>query len=571
MVYTFSSKNRGSKFLEIELLVDNVKENKVFLRLPSWRPGRYELADFAKNIQHFEVQSMDGNNLDFLKKSKDQWEVLTKGISKFKVIYNYYSNELNAGSTWVDEAQMYVNPVNCCLYVVGREEESIKVFLNQGENDRVATGMKRHDKYYVAENYDVLADSPFILSDALKHNSYRVSGVKFNIWFQGECKPNWHKIKKDFKAFTKVQFSVMGSFPFEEYHFIYQILPHKAYHGVEHLNSTVISYGPGYCIMEGKDYEELLGVSSHELFHAWNIKSIRPDDMFPYDFSKENYSKMGYLSEGVTTYYGDLFLRRSNTFTTNQFLNQINKTLDRHFFNYGAKNLSVADSSFDTWLDGYVRGVPNRKASIYTEGSILALATDLLVRDASDCKNSLDSVMYMLFKNYAQKGKGVKELDYKQELEKASGCSLDELWNKYYYGTGDYFVLLKSVLPKFGFDLIKTENTKILAGKYGLYTEPSSNKVMLIAPNSPSFKGGINVGDEITAINDILLDGNNANNWASYFKGKLNLTVNKDGLLKSIQIKSNNDSYFDIVRMIKLKKPNKKVLKRRNNWLGKGL
>lgn len=571
MVYKFSSKNRGSKFLEIELLVDNVKESKVFLRLPSWRPGRYELADFAKNIQHFEVQSMDGNTLDFVKKSKDQWEVVTKGISKFKVIYNYYSNELNAGSTWVDEAQMYVNPVNCCLYVVGREEESIKVFLSQGENDRVATGMEKHDKYYVAANYDVLADSPFILSDALKHNSYRVSGVKFNIWFQGECKPNWRKIKKDFKAFTKVQLAAMGSFPFEEYHFIYQILPQKAYHGVEHLNSTVISYGPGYCIMEGKDYEELLGVSSHELFHAWNIKSIRPDDMFPYDFSKENYSKMGYLSEGVTTYYGDLFLKRSNLFTVNQFLNQINKTLDRHFFNYGAKNLSVADSSFDTWLDGYVRGIPNRKASIYTEGSILALATDLLIRDVSGCKKSLDSVMHILFKNYAQKGKGVKELDYKQELENASSCSLDELWNKYYYGTGDYFVLLKSVLPKFGFDLIKTENTKILAAKYGLYIDSSSNKVMLIAPNSPGFKGGINVGDEITAINDILLEGNNANNWASYFKGKLNLTVNKDGLLKSIEIKSNNYSYFDIVRIIKLKKPSKKVLKRRNNWLGIGL
>ena len=571
MVYTFSSKNRGSKFLEIELLVDNVKENKVFLRLPSWRPGRYELANFAKNIQHFEVQSMDGNTLDSFKKSKDQWEVVTKGISKFKVIYNYYSNELNAGSTWIDEAQMYVNPVNCCLYVVGREGESIKVFLNQGENDRVAIGMKKQDNYYLAENYDALADSPFILSDTLKHNSYRVSGVKFNIWFQGECKPNWRKIKKDFKAFTKVQLAIMGSFPFEEYHFIYQILPQKAYHGVEHLNSTVISYGPGYCIMEGKDYEELLGVSSHELFHAWNIKSIRPNDMFPYDFSKENYSKMGYLSEGVTTYYGDLFLKRSNTFTTNQFLNQINKTLDRHFFNYGAKNLSVADSSFDTWLDGYVRGVPNRKASIYTEGSILALATDLLIRDASDCKKSLDSVMYMLFKNYAQKGKGVKESDYKQELENASGCSLDELWGKYYYGTGDYFVLLKSLLPKFGFDLTKTENTKILAGKYGLYTEPSSNKIMLIAPNSPGLKEGLNVGDEIIAINDILLEGNNANNWASYFKGKLNLTVKKDGLLKSIEIKSNNDSYFDIVRMIKLKKPSKKALKRRNNWLGKGL
>jgi predicted metalloprotease with PDZ domain len=571
MVYTFSSKNRGSKFLEIELLVDNVKENKILLQLPSWRPGRYELANFAKNIQKFDIQSMEGDALEFEKKSKDQWEVVTKGVSKFKVIYNYYANELNAGSTWVDQHQIYVNPVNCCLYVVGRESESVKIILNEKKNERVATGMKKFDNHYVVDNYDMFADSPFVVSDNLKQNSYNVEGVKFNIWFQGECKPDWVKLKKDFKAFTKVQLSVMGDFPFDEYHFIYQILPQKSYHGVEHLTSTIISYGPGYCIMQGQDYEELLGVSSHELFHAWNIKSIRPDDMFPYDFSKENYTKMGYLAEGVTTYYGDLFLKRSGVFSTDQFLKQINKTLDRHFFNYGAKNLSVADSSFDTWLDGYVRGIPNRKSSIYTEGSILAMATDLLIREASNGKKSLDTVLNKLFQNYSRKGRGVNELDYKEELEKAADCKFDELWNNYYYGTGDYFDLLKSVLPKFGFDLTRIENPKSLAGIYGIYTEPSSNKIILIAPDSPGHKGGLNVSDEIISINEILLDKNNANDWANYFKGKLRLVIKKDGLLESIDLKPNKSSYFDIVRLVELESPKKKVLKRKKSWLETGL
>ncbi len=567
MVYTFSSKNRGSKFLEIELLVDNVKENNVLLQLPSWRPGRYELANFAKNIQHFDVQSMDGKTLEFVKKSKDQWEVTTKGVSEFKVIYNYYSNELNAGSTWVDDHQIYVNPVNCCLYVVGRESETIKVFLNEKKNERVATGMKKVEDHYVVDHFDMLADSPFILSDNIKQNSYTVNGVRFNIWFQGECNPDWGKLKKDFKAFTKVQLAVMGDFPFDEYHFIYQILPQKAYHGVEHLTSTVISYGPGYCIMEGQDYEELLGVSSHELFHAWNIKSIRPQDMFPYDFSKENYSKMGYLAEGVTTYYGDLFLKRSAVFTTSQFLKQINKILDRHFFNYGAQNLSVAESSFDTWLDGYVRGIPNRKASIYTEGSILAMATDLLIRDASNGEKSLDSVLNRLFQNYAQKGKGVKELDYKKELEKASGCSFDELWNNYYYGTGDYFGLLKNVLPKFGFDLTKTKTPKTLAAKFGLYTEPNSNKVLLIAPDSSGYKNGFNIGDEIVSINDVLLEKNNSNEWANYFEGSLKISVRKDGLIRTVVLKPSKSTFFDVVRIVELQKVKSKVLKRKNNWL----
>jgi len=567
MVYTFSAKNRGSKFLEIELLVDNNKENSVLIQLPAWRPGRYELADFAKNIQKFDVRTMNNKSLEFKKVTKDRWEVNTKGVSKFKVVYNYYANELNAGSTYVDENQIYVNPVNCCVYLVGREKDPVKVFLNEKKAEKVATGMQKIGDHYVVENFDALADSPFIVSDNLKHDSYMVNDTKFHIWFQGECKPDWTKLKKDFKAFTKVQLAMMDSFPFNEYHFIYQILPQKAYHGVEHLTSTVISYGPGYCIMNGSDYEELLGVSSHELFHAWNIKSIRPNEMFPYNFEKENYSRMGYLAEGVTTYYGDLFLKRSGVFSTEQFKKQINKSLDRHFFNYGARNLSVADSSLDTWLDGYVRGIPNRKASIYTEGALLALATDLMIRESSDGKRSLDFVLNNLFHAYAKKGKGVEEKDYKKELEKAAGKSLDDLWNNYYYGTASYFDLLKAILPKFGFDLIKTRNPKTLASDYGLYTESLTNKVLLIAPNSPGFKSGFNINDEIISINDILLENGNGNEWAGYFQGDLNLVIKKDGLLRSVVLKSTKSNYFDVVRLIELEKLKPKVLKRKTKWL----
>ncbi len=567
MVYTFSSKNRASKFLEIELVVENNKKNTVILQLAAWRPGRYELGNFSKNIQKFRVKKMNNQPLEFQKLTKDSWQVETKGVNKFKVVYNYYANVLNAGSTYVDDTQIYVNPVNCCVYVVGRENDQIKVFLNQNKTERVATGMQKTGTYFVVDNFDALADSPFILSDNLQHSHYMVGNVKFNIWFQGECKPNWKKLKKDFKLFTQAQLSMMGNFPFNEYHFIFQILPRKSYHGVEHLNSTVISYGPGYCIMYGEDYEELLGVSSHELFHAWNIKSIRPDDMFPYDFSKENYSKMGYLAEGVTTYYGDLFLKRSGVFTIDQFLKQINKTLDRHFFNYGVKNLSVADSSFDTWLDGYVRGIPNRKASIYTEGSLLALATDLIIRDASQEKKSLDSVMNILFNNYSKKGKGVKEKDYKKEIEKMIGSSIDELWCNYYYGTANYFDLLKNILQKFGFDLIKKENPNFLAAYLGIYTDLNSNNVLFIAPDSPGFRKGFNIGDELISINDISLEKNNSNEWANYFKGSLTIGVKKSDLHKRITITPSKSTYFHHVRMVELKNIKKKVLKRKNNWL----
>lgn len=562
MIYSFKSNNRGSKFLDIEFIIENNKDSEVFVQLPAWRPGRYELGNFAKNIQKFDVKTLNNKPLEYEKVTKDKWKINAGKNKKFKIVYNYYSNELNAGSTWVDENQIYVNPVNCCLYVVGREKDPIRLFFNDAGHNQAAISLQKTGDHYVAESFDELADSPFILSDSLQHNSYDVQGTKFNIWFQGECRPPWKKIIKDFKAFTKTQLDVFGSFPFDEYHFFYQILPYQAYHGVEHLKNTVISFGPGYSVFEGDNYEEFLGVSSHELFHAWNVKTIRPADIVPYDFSKENYTKMGYLTEGITTYYGDLMLKSSGVFSLDQFLKQINKTLDRHFFNYGTSNLSVADSSFDTWLDGYVRGIPNRKGSIYTEGCILSMVTDLTIRSKTNSKNSLNNVLRKFYKSYAKRGKGISEEDFKKEIEKAAGTELNDLWDNYFYGTNDFFPLLKKAVKPFGLQLTKTQNTKALAATYGAYTQPGNSKVLFIAPSSPAFNMGLNIGDEIIAINGIQVQKDNANNWAKYFGGKLEITVKKDGLLKTFNLSPSSKSFFPKVKLV-LHKSNSDL----KNWL----
>ena len=562
MIYSFKSNNRGSKFLDIEFTIENNKDSEVFVQLPAWRPGRYELGNFAKNIQQFEVKTLNNKPLDFEKVTKDKWKINAGKNKKFKIVYNYYANELNAGSTWVDEYQIYVNPVNCCLYVEGREKDPIRLFFNDSNHKQAAISLQKIGDHYVAESFDELADSPFILSDSLQHNSYDVQGTKFNIWFQGECRPPWKKIIKDFKAFTKTQLKVFGSFPFNEYHFFYQILSYQAYHGVEHLKNTVISFGPGYSVFEGDNYEEFLGVSSHELFHAWNVKTIRPADMVPYDFSKENYTRMGYLTEGVTTYYGDLMLKRSKVFNMEQFLKQINKTLDRHFFNYGVQNLSVAESSFDTWLDGYVRGIPNRKSSIYTEGCLLAMVTDLIIRQKTKSKNSLDDVMRKFYKKYAQKGLGIKESDFKLEIEKVAGDQLTDLWNNYFYGANDFHPLLKDSLKPFGITVEKSINSKALAAHYGAYTQPGNSIIMFVAPNSPAYKAGLNPGDEIIAVNGIQVQKDNANHWAKYFGGKLKLSVKKDGLINEVNISASSKSFFPKVKLA-LQKSNAEL----KNWL----
>ncbi|MFT4900115.1 MAG: putative metalloprotease with PDZ domain, partial [Flavobacteriales bacterium] len=157
MIYTFSSKNRGSKFLDIEFLIENIKDDEILVQLPAWRPGRYELANFAKNIQQFSVQTLNNKELLFEKITKDRWKIKTGKSKKIIIKYNYYANELNAGSTWVDESQIYINPVNCCLFVVGRENDPIKLFFNETQHKQTATSLQKIGDHFVAENFDELA------------------------------------------------------------------------------------------------------------------------------------------------------------------------------------------------------------------------------------------------------------------------------------------------------------------------------------------------------------------------------------------------------------------------------
>ena len=214
------------------------------------------------------------------------------------------------------------------------------------------------------------------------------------------------------KAFTIDQLKMMGSFPFDAYHFLVQVLPYSFYHGVEHLKSTVLGIGPGYDLMRNNIYIDFVGVASHELFHAWNIKTIRPAEMMPYNYKTENYSRLGFVYEGVTTYYGDLILARCGVYNTEQFFKELNVRIQKHFDNPGRQNLSVADSSFDTWLDGYTPGVPGRKTSIYDEGCITALMTDLIIRKKTNSKSSLDDVMRTLYEDFGKKNIGYAEHDY---------------------------------------------------------------------------------------------------------------------------------------------------------------
>jgi len=544
--YTFSARNPGQQYIAITTEFKPSRETET-VQLASWRPGRYELGNFARFVKGFKVFNEAGKALPFTKVTKDSWEIEAGTSSNIRIEYQFYASELNAGSTYLCADQLYVNPVNCCLFVTEREEEACEILLDIPEHYEIACSLRQEGKKLFADNYEELADSPWICSAGLQYGEYELSGVTFHLWFNGEVKVDWERLQKDFRAFTAKQLEKFSEFPVSEYHFLFQIVTYKAYHGVEHQRSTVILLGPSYDIFDAF-YKELLGVSSHELYHTWNVKAIRPIEMFPYDYTRENYSRLGYLCEGVTTYMGDLFLFKSGVFSFRQYANELTAQLQKHFDNFGRFGYSVTDSSFDTWLDGYVPGAPNRKVSIYTEGCLLAFATDVFILKHSKEKYGLDDVMKRLYFDFYLQGKGVSETDYQQVIRQLAGQPMDEIFRDFFHGTKPFESLLTDAFEYLGLEMTHAPSPRYSYANLGFKTIPQGQHfiVKAIYPGSPAELGGLMLEDEIIAINGYDCGGE-LDKWLAYFDldAKKLTVLRKGALVELILPEVNRNFYLD--------------------------
>lgn len=554
MKFIFNINNPHKHYIQITAEFDVVNSETV-IYFPAWRPGRYELGDFAKNINHFTVLNEASDILSFYKINKNTWRVDTRKCKKMIVKYSYYAAELNAGSTFLNGSQLYVNPVNCCLFTADSEQQSIEVMLNIPDNWDIAHSLSVENNIFIAQNYDELADSPFICSPNLQHQTYNIDDVKFNIWFNGLVYPDWPRLLNDFEKFSKKQIKKFTQFPEKEYHFLFQILPYKAYHGVEHCKSTVISFGPSYAVFE-ELYTELLGISSHELYHSWNIKTIRPIEMMPYDFKKENYSELGYVAEGVTTYMGDLMLFRSKVFNQKQYFKELGKQVQKHFDNFGRKNYSVAASSFDTWLDGYTQGAPERKVSIYTEGGMLAFIADTMLLKSTNNKYGIDEVMRRLYTDFACKNKGYSKIDYKNMLEEISGIDFSNFFRDHVEGTISYLPPLQDALTYLGLQLKEIHEESFFASKLGAKLT-NQCRVTSVYPDGPLDQAGVSLEDEIIAVNDIKIN-QDADRWAQFFAtDTLKLTVERSGEIIYLSVIASENRYFQKLIIEPVSSPSK--------------
>ena len=556
MKYTISYENPNTQYIPIKAEFDVNEFDELTLQFPSWRPGRYERADFVKNIHGFQVSDENGKKIKAEKVAKDRWLVNIVDSKQITVKYKYHAAELNAGSTFMDDQQLYINPVNCLLYIPSKQLDPCELSLIIPDNFQIASGIAFSNNKAQFNDYHELVDNPFIASAGLLHLDFECRGVKFHLWYQGEVRLNEDKIIKDFKKYTEHQINAFGEFPVDEYHYLFQILPIKTYHGVEHQHSTVIALGPSYDLM-GSLYNDFLGVSSHELYHTWNVKALRPVEMYPYDYATENYSQLGYVTEGVTTYMGDLFLLQSGVKDWKWYQSELERMFQRHFDNFGRFNYSVAQSSFDTWLDGYVAGAPNRKVSIYNEGALLAFALDCKIRTNTKSKSSLHAVMKEMYEEFAKKKVGYTARDFQGTLEKYADENLSDFFENYYKGVHSFEPVLTAALEDLGLEIEMKPNPNQAINILGIKTivEKENTIVKNIYPGSSADLGGLTLEDKILAINQFEVQGD-LEKWVDFFKDEqIELTVGRKGRLINVTCPHTNKSYYPVYKIKKAKAP----------------
>jgi predicted metalloprotease with PDZ domain len=565
MKYLLSLDTPLKHFLNITLEIEKVNTPYIDLNLPIWRPGRYEAANYSKNIQKISARDSEGNVLNYEKLNSSCWRIQTDGAAAILIDYNYYAHQMDAGNSWYEEKQVYINFVNCMLYNEERLKEPCEVVLDIAKKYTVACGLEKTNTGLKAQNYYELVDSPMIASDTLQHFTYKVGNTDFHIWIQGNHSLDNETLLNDFWKFSLYQIGVMGELPTKDYHFLFQITPNKFYHGVEHGNSTVICIGPGVDLKTKDLYSEFMGVSSHELFHAWNILKIRPKELMPYNFGQPAVFPTGFVAEGFTTYYGDLFLVQSGVFDKAWYFNELNKLFLRHFLNYGRLNNSVVDSSLDLWVDGYQPSAPHKKCSIYAEGAMVALTLDLMIRHLSNNKRSLDDVMRTLWNDFGKKEMGYSIEDIQQVCEQIYGASLKDYFQDHVYGTKPKEEIVQELLDTVGCILELTDSEQALERELGVKVTYDGTDciAVLIAPDS--------LGENIFSVKDKILKINGQDPTEEYTKtlkgGKWDFEIERNYEHKKVEIETTGQSYWKKYSIIQKENPSQKQRDSFEKWL----
>ncbi len=480
------------------------------LWLPTWIPGSYLVREFSKHIESVKASDEAGRILSIKKTEKNRWRLFNTDHELITVEYDVYAYDLSVRGAYVDQTRLYINPACVCLGLQDQEQApcEVEVFLpDELKHFQIATGLTSKSLVkgrftLKAENYDQLIDSPFELADQSRF-SFEANGIPHEFVISGKHSTDLDRLKADIKKICETEINMFGSAPFKDYTFM-TMATGNSYGGLEHCNSTSLITPrddlpkAGEAEEPSKDYQRFLGLCSHEYFHSWLVKFIRPENFANYDLHKEGYTSLLWIFEGFTSYYDDLILLRSGVISQKSYLDLLKAQIDRYLQNPGRFIQSVSESSFDAWIKFYRQDENSNNAgtSYYNKGSLVALCLDLGLRLRG---SNLDSLMRRLYEN-TQNGMQVNDRTIVELCNELTGDNWIEQINHLINTTDE--LPLDQLFPEFGLSY-SIKNDKALP--FGLKVADKAEGVVIqqVRRESAAAQAGLSANDVIIAIDGL--------------------------------------------------------------------
>ena len=549
---------------DVSLRIESPDKNGQILRLPAWIPGSYMIRDFAKNIITINAQDDSGQNIAITKLDKQSWQIQAVNTA-ITVKYQVYAFDFSVRGAYINDEIAFFNGTNMFLAVEGQTDKPCGLSIEKPSQANLAhwkvattmpTNMQDKQSFgeYSASHYEELIDHPVLIGefDVLP---FSVAGVDFELILAGGHQADVKRITKDLTKVCEHHIEFFADTPpVTRYQFI-TLLTDNAFGGLEHISSTALMYSrndlPSLSDTEQMTdgYRVFLSLCSHEFFHTWHVKRIKPEELFAATLDQEQYTEQLWMYEGFTSYYDDFSLLRCGLINQTEYLKVVGQNLTRLIRNKGRFKQTITESSFYAWTKFYKQdeGAVNNIVSYYNKGAVLAMCLDLLFKQHSNGNYSLDDVMRHLW-NHHGKLNIPTPIDVVQNIVKTQlNLELKDFFQVALYSTTElpFDELLNNVgikchfSPKESIDdkggVLTTSPIKIEFGAQ-IKAQEIGIQIIQVSEQTAAYKSGLQVGDVLIAIDKWVVSKENLVAQLNYLTigTTAQLSVIRDKKLKNL-------------------------------------
>ncbi|MFN8284484.1 MAG: PDZ domain-containing protein [Chitinophagales bacterium] len=542
--YTISFPEPHTHYADVQVHISEIAQDQLQLKMAVWSPGSYLIREFQRNIDFVEVSINNQESKRLDKIDKNTWTVDTKDTFEITVHYPLYCFEESVRTNFVDQHHALINGAPTYLYVEGFENNAVDIEIvpfHEWRNISTSLLQKDNNKWLrTAANLDELIDSPIEIGNHVSY-FFEAAHVSHEVALYGDSNCDIEKLIADLKAIVEVETNIFGSHPCKNYVFIIHNTE-KSFGGLEHLHSSVNHISRWS--YDAKNYQRPISLLAHEYFHLWNVKRIRPATLGPFNYNEENYTKLLWFFEGVTSYYDDYICYRAGVTNLNDFLDIVANNVNTVFNAAGIEVQSLSESSFDTWLKYYRQNENsvNSQISYYTKGSIVAMLLDFIIIENTNGEKCFDDVLHALYQNYlANSEKGVTEKEIQELIEHVAQESLQTFFDDFIYGIKP--INIESYFERIGLHLKDTTNSNNIY--LGMQTQYKEGKLVIVKVEKGfgAYNCGLNAEDEIIAIDNFRVTDHFSKIYAhKNIHDTIVVLVSRKGVLKEFKVTLTSDT-----------------------------